>query len=64
VDLGLADHRNRWEKYQSLKMQIREDYPTATRIDLRFRDQVIIQTERADDAPAERIIWGEETKLL
>jgi len=62
VDLGLAEHRRRWEKYQSLKTRIQTDYPTALRIDLRFRDQVIIQTE--DDEPAERIIWGDETKLL
>jgi cell division protein FtsQ len=65
VDLGIEDHRDRWDRYQSLKTQIREDYPTALRIDLRFRDQIIIQTEQADDdEPAERIIWDEETKLL
>jgi cell division protein FtsQ len=62
VDLGLADHRSRWEKYLSLKARIREDYPTTLRIDLRFRDQVIIQTEESE--PAERIIWDDETKLL
>jgi cell division protein FtsQ len=62
VDLGMADHRSRWEKYLSVKALILEDYPTTLRIDLRFKDQVIIQTE--ENEPAERIIWGEETKLL
>ena len=32
------------------------------RIDERFRDQVIIQTNESE--PAGNIIWGEETKLL
>ena len=62
VDLGMADHRSRWETYVSLKALIRKDYPTTLRIDLRFRDQVIIRSE--EDEPAERIIWGEETKSL
>jgi len=62
VDLGMVEHRIRWEKYLSLKKLIREDYPTTRRIDLRFRDQVIIQTE--ENEPEDRIIWAEETKLL
>ena len=62
IDLGLTSHRDRWEKYVGISAQIREDYPGAFRVDLRFRDQVIIQTE--EDEPAGNVIWGEETKLL
>jgi cell division protein FtsQ len=62
IDLGSADHRARWEKYVQLRVRIREDYPRAFHIDLRFQDQVIIRTE--DNKPAGKIIWGEEKKLL
>lgn len=65
VDLGKTDHWNRWDLYQRLKPLIREDFPTALRIDLRFRDPVITEPENTDESdPAERIIWGEETNLL
>ena len=62
IKLGLTSHRDRWEKYVGLSKRIHEDYPDAFRVDLRFRDQVIIQTE--EDEPAGNVIWGEETKLL
>ena len=62
VNLGSTDHRIRWERYLGLSERIRRDYPDAFRVDVRFRDQVIIQTE--DDEPAGNILWGEETKLL
>ena len=62
IDLGSTDHRVRWEKYVQLRARIREDYPTAFHIDLRFQDQVIIRTE--ENKPAGKIIWGEEKKLL
>ena len=62
IDLGLTSYRDRWEKYVGLSVRIHEDYPDAFRVDLRFRDQVIIQTKESE--PAGNIIWGEETKLL
>jgi cell division septal protein FtsQ len=62
IDLGLTSHRDRWEKYLGLSVQIHEDYPDAFRVDLRFRDQVIIQNK--ENEPAGNIIWGDETKLL
>ncbi len=65
VDLGKTDHWNRWDLYQRLKPLIREDFPTALRIDLRFKDPVITQPENTDEnGPVETIIWGDETKLL
>ncbi len=62
IDLGLSSHRDRWEKYVGLSVRIHEDYPDAFRVDLRFRNQVIVQTR--ENEPAGNIIWGEETKLL
>ena len=65
VDLGKTDYWDRWDLYQRLKPLIREDFPTALRIDLRFKDPVITQPENIDEnGPVERIIWGDETKLL
>ena len=62
IDLGSTRLRDRWEKYLELRARIREDYPDAFRVDLRFQGQVVIQTREHD--PAVNIIWGEETKLL
>lgn len=62
VELGVDEHGSRWARYQALKERIHEDFPEASRIDLRFKDQVIIQMD--EQAPAEQIIWGDETKLL
>ena len=61
IDLGTGDHRGRWDKYVRLRNQIREEYPSAFQIDLRFRDQIIIRTR--ENEPAGKIIWGEEKKL-
>lgn len=63
VELGADDHGPRWERYLALKERIHSDFPEATRIDLRFKDQVIIQVQD-DEEPAEQIIWGDGTKLL
>ncbi len=62
IDLGLTSHRDRWEKYVGLSARIQEDFPDAFRVDLRFRDQIIIQTK--ENEPAGNIIWGDGTKLL
>ena len=62
IDLGASEHRDRWERYVRLRTRIHEDYPHAFRVDLRFRDQVIIQTK--ENEPAGNAIWDEEIKLL
>lgn len=62
VNLGLEDYRERWERYLGLSQRIHEDYPDALRIDLRFQDQVVIQT--SEDEPSRDIVWGEETRRL
>jgi cell division protein FtsQ len=62
VNLGAADFRNRWIKYLQLKPQIQEHYPFAVRVDLRFKNQVIVRMR--DDETGENIVWGAERKTL
>jgi cell division protein FtsQ len=62
VELGSSDLRVRWDRYVRLRARIREDYPSASRVDLRFQGQIVIQTRESQ--PAGRILWGDEKKLL
>jgi cell division septal protein FtsQ len=62
VNLGAADFRSRWIKYLQLKPQIQEQYPRAVRVDLRFKNQVIIKMR--DDDSGEKIVWGEKKNTL
>jgi cell division septal protein FtsQ len=62
VDLGVDQHLERWRTYIEHSSQIREEYPSASRVDLRFEGQVII--ELGGDQPARNLIWDDETRLL
>ncbi|HYR86197.1 MAG TPA: FtsQ-type POTRA domain-containing protein [Terriglobia bacterium] len=62
VDLGTTDFRSRWIKYLQLKNQIHQQYPQAVRVDLRFKNQVIVRMK--DDETGENIVWGAEKKTL
>jgi cell division septal protein FtsQ len=62
VNLGAADFRSRWIKYLQLKPQIQEQYPRAVRVDLRFKNQVIVRMR--DDDGGEQIAWGEKKNTL
>jgi cell division protein FtsQ len=62
VNLGTGDFRGRWIKYLQLKPQIQEQYPLAVRVDLRFKNQVIVRMR--DDETGENIVWGAEKKTL
>jgi len=62
VSLGGNDFRNRWLKYLSLKSQIQQQYPEAVRIDLRFKNQVIVRMQ--DDDAGGKIVWGEKKNTL
>jgi cell division protein FtsQ len=62
VNLGTADFRQRWMKYLQLKPQIERQYPQAVRVDLRFRNQVIVRM--MDDDSSERIVWGGKKNTL
>jgi cell division protein FtsQ len=62
VSLGAADFRTRWVKYLQLKPQIQEQYPQAVRVDLRFKNQVIVKMR--DDESGEQIEWGVKRNTL
>jgi cell division protein FtsQ len=62
VSLGGGDFRTRWLKYLQLKSQIQQQYPQAVRVDLRFKNQVIVRMK--DDEIAEKITWDVEKKSL
>jgi len=62
VELGLDQHLERWERYLENSVRIREEYPRASAVDLRFEDQVIIKP--GDDQPARSLTWDDETRLL
>ena len=62
VNLGTVEFRNRWIKYLQLKPQIQRQYPQAVRVDLRFRNQVIVRMK--DDETSENIVWGVRKNTL
>lgn len=62
VNLGAADFRSRWIRYLQLKPQIQQQYPQAVRVDLRFRNQVIVRMK--DDESSEKIVWGVKKNTL
>lgn len=62
VSLGTDDFRTRWLRYLQLKSQIREQYPQAAVVDLRFRNQIIIRLK--DDAPESDVVWHEKKRSL
>jgi cell division protein FtsQ len=62
INLGASDFRNRWIRYLQLKPQIQRQYPQAVRVDLRFKNQVIIRMR--DDETSGMIVWGGERRTL
>jgi cell division protein FtsQ len=62
VDLGTSDFRSRWIKYLQLKPQIQQHYPLAVRVDLRFKNQVIVRMR--DDETGENIVWDAKKNTL
>jgi cell division protein FtsQ len=62
VNLGDVDFRSRWIKYLQLKPQIQQQYPQAVRVDLRFKNQVIVRMK--DDDTSENIVWAAKKNTL
>jgi cell division protein FtsQ len=56
VDLGAVEVKSRWFRYLEAKPQIKERYPDVVRVDLRFRDQIIVKMSSEDIE--EKVIWG------
>jgi len=62
VSLGTTDFRNRWIRYLQLRPQIQQQYPQAVRVDLRFKNQVIVRMK--DDETVEKLTWDAQKKSL
>ncbi|HYR43076.1 MAG TPA: cell division protein FtsQ/DivIB, partial [Terriglobia bacterium] len=62
VNLGTTDFRSRWIKYLQLKPQIQQHYPLAVRVDLRFKNQVIVRMK--DDDAGDNIVWDAKKNTL
>lgn len=62
VTLGTSDFRTRWISYLQLKPQIQQQYSSAVRVDLRFRNQVIVKLRGGPND--EDIVWDAERKAL
>ena len=62
VVLGLDQHLERWQRYLQYSPQIERDFPGASRVDLRFKDQVVVDS--GGDEPVGTISWEEEARLL
>jgi cell division protein FtsQ len=62
INLGAGDFRNRWVRYLQLRPQIQQQYPEAVRVDLRFKNQVIIKM--TDDDAGEKMVWGAKKSTL
>ena len=63
VGLGASDFRARWLRYLQLKTQIQQQYPQAMKIDLRFKNQVIVSM-KDDENASEQVIWDGAKKSL
>jgi cell division protein FtsQ len=61
INLGVSDFHNRWVRYLQLKPQIQQQYPAAVRVDLRFKDQVIVKMK---DDVGEKVVWGAKKNTL
>jgi cell division septal protein FtsQ len=62
VNLGTSDFRSRWIKYLQLKPQIQQRYPKAVRVDLRFKNQVIVRM--GEDDGGDNIVWDAKKNTL
>ena len=63
VALGSTDYRTRWIKYLQLKTQIQQQFPKAVKIDLRFKDQVIVRMKE-DESLGEQVVWRGDKRTL
>jgi cell division protein FtsQ len=61
VDLGSEDFKSRWDRYLEVKTQIQQ-YPGVVRVDLRFRNQVILKMSSEDHE--DEVIWPAKTNSL
>lgn len=61
VNLGVDDFKDRWSRYLSFKSKINTDYKNAVRVDLRFRNQIVVSQSDDDSG---KVIWDGKKKSL
>ena len=61
VKLGVAEFKERWSRYLALKPVISSDFKDVVRVDLRFRNKVILSTRNEADG---KVIWDGKKKSL
>jgi cell division septal protein FtsQ len=62
VNLGVTDFQERWSNYMKLKSRISTEYKDAVRVDLRFRNKIIVSMQDDDDGG--KVIWDGKKKSL
>jgi cell division protein FtsQ len=63
VLLGTGDFKARWIRYLQVKTQIQQ-YPDVVRVDLRFKNQVILKMSTDDEDEQNEVIWPAKTNSL
>jgi len=61
VKLGVVDFKERWGRYLALKASNGSEFEGAVRVDLRFRNEVIVSTQDEDNG---KVIWDGKKKSL
>jgi|GEM_PF-2059668 len=62
VNLGADDFKERWSRYLAVKDRISSEYKDAVRVDLRFRNKVILSMQDENDGG--KVIWDGKKKSL
>jgi cell division septal protein FtsQ len=62
VSLGIDEFKERWSHYLALKDKITNEYKDAVRVDLRFRNKVIVNMQNEDVDG--KVIWDGKKKSL
>ena len=62
VTLGKEDFKDRWARYLKLKDMINAEHKDAVRVDLRFRNKVVVKRQNDDDGG--KVIWDGKKRSL
>jgi cell division protein FtsQ len=64
VRLGVDEFKERWSHYLALKEKITSEYKDAVRVDLRFRNKVIVSMQNEAEEDDGKVIWDGKKKSL
>ena len=62
VNIGVDEFKERWSHYLALKEKITSEYKDAVRVDLRFRNKIIVSMQNEEDDG--KVIWDGKKKSL